>query len=333
MAIEVSGLTKDYRTPVKQPGMRGAIRHLFDSKYEVKRVVDSVSFHVDAGEAVAYIGPNGAGKSTTVKMMTGILHPTAGSISINGVDPYKDRIKNAYNIGVVFGQRTQLWWDIPIEESFRLLKDIYDIPEGTYSENIALFTEVFGLSEFISRPARHLSLGQRMRADLAASLLHNPPILFLDEPTIGLDITIKENMRELIRRINLERGTTVILTSHDLQDVEDLCRRVIVIDGGKLICDAGFDELKARFAQGRTIRVKLARPTEIEDLKLSEHPSLSAAVSGDSQFDITFPHDRYTAIEIVGIVSAHAEITDFELSEPDIKTVIERIYRSELAVS
>ena len=229
--ISVRKLTKEFKIPVKPPGMKGAIRHLIRGEYKVKVAVESVDFSIEQGEAVAYIGPNGAGKSTTIKMLTGILKPTSGEILVNGIDPQKHRIQNAKNIGVVFGQRTQLWWDIPVEESFALLKNIYEVPDAVYNENLKLFNEIFGLSEFIGRSARKLSLGQRMRADLAAALLHNPSTVFLDEPTIGLDIGTKEAMRELIQRINREKGVTIILTSHDLKDVEDICRRIIVIDG------------------------------------------------------------------------------------------------------
>ena len=197
--IEAKELTKEFLIPVKQPGMRGAIRQLIHGEYQRKVAVDHVNLKVEQGEAVAYIGPNGAGKSTTIKMLTGILKPSSGEILINGRDPQKNRIQNAKNIGVVFGQRSQLWWDIPVEESFLLLKNIYEISDKVYRENLKLFNDIFGLQEFVGRTARKLSLGQRMKADLAAALLHNPSIVFLDEPTIGLDIGTKEAMRELIQ--------------------------------------------------------------------------------------------------------------------------------------
>lgn len=200
--IEVQALSKSYRNTIKEPGVKGAFKHLIHPKYEDKVAVSHVSFTVERGEKVAYIGSNGAGKSTTIKMLTGILLPTSGKISVNGLDPHKNRIENTKNIGVVFGQRTQLWWDIPIIESFKLLKDIYEIPGPMYKKNLEIFCDILGMEQFIHQPARKLSLGQRMRADIAASLLHNPPILYLDEPTIGLDVAVKEKVHEFLNYIN-----------------------------------------------------------------------------------------------------------------------------------
>ena len=327
--IEAINLTKEFKTPLKKPGLAGAIRHLFHGEYKKKLAVDHVNFSIEPGEAVAYIGPNGAGKSTTIKMLTGILKPTSGEVRIDGIDPQKNRIQNAKNIGVVFGQRTQLWWDIPIEESFILLKNIYEIPDSVYRENLTLFHEIFGLSEFIGQPARRLSLGQRMRADLAAALLHNPSTIFLDEPTIGLDIVTKESMRELIQRINRERGVTVILTSHDLKDVENICRRIVVIDKGQILCDKQIDQLTQEYSMNRGIKITLSQGApELPKLLKTQKGISHVSMENASTLSIDFSPELHTAFDIVKEVNSHAQIQDFQLTEPSIEHMIEVIYRS-----
>ena len=235
--IEVENLKKEYRLPVKKEGTLGALRHLVKPSYELKQAVKGISFQIREGESVAFLGANGAGKSTTIKMMTGILKPTAGRVSILGKDPFRKRMENAGQIGVVFGQKTQLWWDIPICETFRLLKDIYQIPEELYHRNLDSFTELLGLEEFLHQPARKLSLGQRVRADLAAALLHEPPVLFLDEPTIGLDVAVKQRIYDFLRSVHKEKKTTILLTSHDLKDLETLCGRLIILERGEILFD------------------------------------------------------------------------------------------------
>lgn len=332
MSIEVTDLTKVFRLPSHAPGLKGALKHIVKPQYTEKKAVDKVSFTIRDGESVAYIGPNGAGKSTTIKMLTGILYASDGQVLVEGIDPFQDRMGNARNIGVVFGQRTQLWWDIPVEESFRLLKDIYEIPDAVYRDNIALFTEIFGLGEFIQRTARRLSLGQRMRADLAASLLHNPKVLYLDEPTIGLDITVKENMRQFIRRINKERGTTVILTSHDLQDIEDICERVIVIDEGRIVTDVATHKLQEMYAHDRGVRAVLKRPDPQVIRKLSEDSKLHVAENDAHTITAMFNINDYTAYEVIHKIGQLTDISDITVIEPDIKQVIEKVYRSELVV-
>ena len=324
--IEAYDLTKEFRIPVKQPGLAGAIRHLFHGEYTTKMAVDRVNFSIEQGEAVAYIGPNGAGKSTTIKMLTGILKPTSGRVLVNGVDPQKERIRNTKNIGVVFGQRTQLWWDIPVEESLTLLKNIYEVPDTVYQENMKLFNEIFGLGEFIGRPARRLSLGQRMRADLAAALLHNPSTIFLDEPTIGLDVGTKEAMRELIQKINRERGVTVILTSHDLKDVEDICRRIIVIDDGVVVCDKAIDQLTREYAMDRGIRITLESAGTGLLEKLQGLSGITYLDMPDAYtVEIDFKQDAHTAFDLVRQVDQYARIRDFQLKEPSIERVIKKI--------
>lgn len=254
--IEVNHISKEFVSPKKYPGLKGAIKGLFSKEKVIKKAVDDISFQIQDGEIVGYIGSNGAGKSTTIKMMTGILTPTTGNCIVNGVDPNKKRKENAQNIGVVFGQRTQLWWDLPLSESFTILKEIYNVSEEEYKKQMEFLNEVLELSEFFDRPVRNLSLGQRMRADLGAALLHNPKVLYLDEPTIGLDVLVKDNIRKAIKEINEKYHTTVILTTHDIGDIEELCDRIIIIDEGKKIYDGGIEELKASYDSDLTEIVK-----------------------------------------------------------------------------
>src|ERR1041384_3676300 len=228
--VEAESLTKDFRTFQRKEGIRGAIENLFVREYKTVRAVDSVSFVIRPGEMVGYIGPNGAGKSTTVKMLTGILEPTSGVITVNGFIPYRDRTHYTRTIGVVFGQRTQLWWDIAVSESFRLLKRIYEVSDADYDARLQIFDRVLEIKRYLNTPVRKLSLGERMRCDLAASLIHNPPLLFLDEPTIGLDVVAKTNVRQFLKEVNQQFGTTMLLTTHDLTDIEELCKRLMIID-------------------------------------------------------------------------------------------------------
>lgn len=251
--IQVEHIVKEFVSPKKYPGLKGAIKGLFSMEKVHKMAVDNISFMIDEGEIVGYIGSNGAGKSTTIKMMTGILKPTKGRCLINGIDPSKDRMANAANIGVVFGQRTQLWWDLPLSESYTILKEIYNVPDEDYKERIDFLNQVLDLPDFFDKPVRTLSLGQRMRADLGAALIHNPKVLYLDEPTIGLDLVVKDKIREAIREINEKYQTTVILTTHDIGDIEELCSRIIVIDEGKKIYDGGLADLKETYGTRRRV--------------------------------------------------------------------------------
>ena len=247
--IEVKDLRKEFKKPIRGEGISGMIKTLFSRKYEVKEAVKGINFEIKEGEMVGYIGSNGAGKSTTIKMMCGILNPTGGKVLIDGMEPYKKRKQVAQNIGVVFGQKTQLWWDIQLIESFKVLKEIYQISDEDYKERMEFLESVLGLSDFLKQPVRTLSLGQRMRADLAASLLHNPKVLFLDEPTIGLDVLVKEKIREAIKEMNKKYNTTVILTTHDMADIENLCNRIIIIDEGNVIYDGDLLSIKNKFGE------------------------------------------------------------------------------------
>lgn len=259
--IELSHIQKTFRVARRSAGMREAAKALFCREYTEVKALNDVSFTVGDGEMVGYIGPNGAGKSSTIKVMSGILTPDAGSCVIDGCVPWRDRTKHVANIGVVFGQRSQLWWDVPVIDSFELIRDIYRVDAPTYRASLDELTELLDLAQILRTPTRQLSLGQRMRCEIAASLIHRPRILFLDEPTIGLDAVSKLAVRDFIRRINRERGTTVILTTHDMQDIEALTERIILIGRGKILLDGALDELKARNSAVRQITVVYAPGT------------------------------------------------------------------------
>lgn len=324
--IEVNSLCKNYRIADKKPGLSGMLKHFVAPQYHIKEAVKDINFTIEKGESVAYIGANGAGKSTTIKMLTGILKPTSGNICINGLEPYKNRIKSTKNIGVVFGQRTQLWWDIPIRESFAMLKEIYEIPNFVYADNIKYFGEILGVAEFMGYPARKLSLGQRMRADIVASLLHNPPILYLDEPTIGLDVVVKERVCEFLKKVNKERGTTILLTSHDLDDIEKVCSRIIVIDQGKKIFDGDVSLLKRTYAYNRCIVVKTVQNLPKENKICSELPNITIEKKDSSVYEISFNQDEYSAYDIIQKLSGYLQIIDFSLQEPSVEQVVKKIY-------
>ena len=257
--IQVELLTKVYRSSQRREGLTGAVLDLFKRRYRTIRAVDSINFSIERGEMVGYIGANGAGKSTTIKMLTGILTPTSGTMALNGLDPRRNRYAHARQIGVVFGQRTQLWWDLAVIEAFNLLQKIYEIPQPLYRQRLDRFIEVLDISEQLHQPVRKLSLGQRMKCDLCASLLHNPPLLFLDEPTIGLDVAVKERIRRFIREVNREEQSTVMLTTHDLTDIEELCPRLIIIDAGKILYDGPTAEIKDRFGRRRRVVLSFKR--------------------------------------------------------------------------
>jgi ABC-2 type transport system ATP-binding protein len=298
------------------------VKSLVKREHIKKEAVKDISFSIGEGEMVGYIGPNGAGKSTTIKMLTGILVPSSGSVMVNGIIPYENRQENAKNIGVVFGQRTQLWWDLPTIESFELLKEIYQVSAKRYKENMDTFTEILGLDEFLNTPVRQLSLGQRMRADIAASLLHDPPILFLDEPTIGLDVIAKEKMRTFIKEINNERKITVILTTHDMEDIEKLCERMILIDHGQKVYDGEIAVVKERFGKTRTLIVDLEESSHSLQLKGGEVFKEEA-----SRFWIRFNRDEVSASELIAQITETHNIKDLTVEEPAIESIISRIYQ------
>ena len=252
-SIAVKNLYKKYKISQRQEGFTGMVKYLFHPQYKEKEAVKGISFSIQQGECVAFLGANGAGKSTTIKMLTGIMKPTDGKIFIMGNEPCRERIRNARNIGVVFGQKTQLWWDIPVKDSFELLHSIYEIPDNVYEENLNLFKKILELEEFMDQPARKLSLGQRVRADIAAALLHDPPVLFLDEPTIGLDVAVKQKVYQFLQYINKEKRTTILLTSHDLKDMEWLCRRLIILEKGEILFDDEITKIFDDYPEAATL--------------------------------------------------------------------------------
>jgi ABC-2 type transport system ATP-binding protein len=311
--IELDGVEKTFSVRVK----RGRLRR---ERREV-RAVDGISFRIEPGELVGYVGPNGAGKSTTVKMLTGILVPSGGRISVAGLDPSRRRIQLARRIGVVFGQRVQLWWDLPLRDSFELLRHIYRVPSDRWRANLDRFTEVLELEPFLETPVRQLSLGQRMRGELTAAMLHDPEILFLDEPTIGLDVVAKARVREFLAEINREREVTVLLTTHDLADIERLCSRLLIIDHGRVIYDGTIERLIERYGEERTLVVDLeepAPPLELDGARV-------VRVEGPRQW-LRFRRDEVTAARLTAAVAERAPLVDLTVEEPDIEEVVRRIY-------
>ena len=319
--IETRDLRKVFRSVKRQAGAFGALRTLFSRDFEEREAVGGVTMSLEAGELVGYIGPNGAGKSTTIKMLTGILVPTSGDVRVAGIVPWERRKENARNIGVVFGQRSQLYWDLPLIESFELLRAIYSVPQDAYRRNLDEFVELLEMQEFLRTPVRQLSLGQRMRGDFAAALLHGPAIVYLDEPTIGLDVVAKEAIRNFIARINSERGTTVILTTHDLADVERLCRRIVLIDHGKLIYDGDVEGIKGEYGRFRTLIVHFGEPVERPVLDGAELETADGTSA-------TFKFDRNVqrADILVRQASERYRVEDVTIEEPDLESIIRRIY-------
>ena len=327
--IKVENLSKEFKVSKKYPGFKGALKTFFSNEYTIKKAVDNISFHINKGEIVGYIGANGAGKSTTIKMMTGILVPTDGKIIVDGIVPFKNRKENSKNIGVVFGQKTQLWWDLPISETFSLLKNIYDINYYDYNKRLEFLNETLEMEEFMMRPVRTLSLGQRMRADLAASLIHNPKILYLDEPTIGLDVIVKENVRKAIKKINDEFGTTIILTTHDLADIEELCDRIIVIDEGKKIYDGDLSKLKLSYGYMTSLNIQMEDSNF--NINLNDEFNLSkdelTIVVENKNLKIFFNKNKISHVDILDFLIKKYKIKDFSVSETSIEDIVKKLYR------
>jgi len=319
--IRTHDLRKTFRTPKRRPGVGGALLTLFSREYEDKVAVRDVTMELEAGELVGYIGPNGAGKSTTIKMLTGILVPTSGTIEVSGLVPYERRNENARNIGVVFGQRSQLYWDLPLIESFELLRAIYSIPRDRYERNVRRFKEMLEMEPFLRTPVRQLSLGQRMRGDFAAAMLHDPRIVYLDEPTIGLDVVAKEAIREFVRHINQDHGTTIILTTHDLADVERLCRRIILIDKGTIIYDGGVEHIKEQYGTHRTLILTLTEPHPNPVLEGAEIESNDRGL-----VRYRFDRRRVRADQLIREATQRYELRDVSIEEPDLESIIRRIY-------
>ena len=324
--IKVKELSKVFKIPKKEPGLGGAVRGLFNPKYEDKTAVDRISFQVDAGEIVGYIGVNGAGKSTTIKMLTGVLMPTGGSVKVLGRDPHKQRVDNARDIGVVFGQRTQLWWDLALIESLNLIAKIYNVHPVKYKLMLDQFTETLELDELLKVPVRNMSLGQKMRSELAAALIHEPKVVYLDEPTIGLDLIVKERIRDFIKEQCIAKGMTVILTTHDLGDIEELCQRVIIIDDGRIIYDGPIVTIKKQFGKFREITFETLGAANSLNL-----PDGAEVLSKDDRkVQIRFDRTLSTASKVAGSIMSQIEVTDFSLSEPDLGGIVKQIYNGAL---
>jgi ABC-2 type transport system ATP-binding protein len=320
--IETRELRKVFRSINRTPGAGGALKTLFSRAYVDKVAVTGVTMSLDAGELVGYIGPNGAGKSTTIKMLTGILVPTSGEVRVAGIVPSEKRSENARNIGVVFGQRSQLYWDLPLIESFELLRAIYGISAERYRANIDYFIELLEMGEFLQTPVRQLSLGQRMRGDFAAAMLHDPKVVFLDEPTIGLDVVAKESIRTFIADINKQRGTTFILTTHDLADVEKLCRRIVLIDRGTLIFDGAIETLRDQYGTHRTLVVELCETESAVEMDGTE-----AELTGPTTARFRFDRRTTSVEQLIRRVADRYCVSDISIEEPELESIIRRIYR------
>ncbi len=324
--ISARGLTKTFWRRNQRKGMFGAMRGLVDRGGTSVTAVDAVSFEIPAGEIVGYIGPNGAGKSTTIKMLTGILVPSDGEVNVAGHTPWEERRQLARRIGVVFGQRTQLWWDLPLSESLELLRYMYKVPEERFRQNLDRATDLLELGPFWNTPVRQLSLGQRMRGDLAAALLHEPPILYLDEPTIGLDLVAKSRIREYLAELNRETGVTILLTTHDLADIERLCKRIIVIDHGRIVHDGDLARLRAQFSNIRQLTLDF---DEVPNLSsFDQTPDIPLINQNGPRIKVAFDRHRRSAPEVLTIMGRFGMIRDMSIEDPAIEDVIQDLYAS-----
>ena len=319
--ITVEHISKSFRVARRSGGMKEAVKALWKRQYDTVRALDDISFAIGDGEMVGYIGPNGAGKSSTIKVLSGILTPDGGRCEIDGRCPWKDRTRHVREIGVVFGQRSQLWWDVPVIDSFELLRDIYRVPQAEYRRNLDELVELLNLAQIVKTPTRQLSLGQRMRCEIAASLLHSPKILFLDEPTIGLDAVSKLAVRSFIRELNQRRGTTVLLTTHDMQDIEALASRVILIGKGKILLDGALESLKKQFSGGKILRIEYQGSTpELPD-------GLCWQEKGENHGVLLLTPELLSVSEAISSLSAQVELRDVSVEETPIDEIVANLYR------
>lgn len=319
--IELKNINKTFKVVKKTSGAKEAFKAMFHREYKEIEALKNLSLKVNEGEIVGYIGPNGAGKSTSIKVMSGILTPDSGECSIMGYTPWKDRRRYVKNIGVVFGQRSQLWWDVPVMDSFLLLKDIYNVPEKTFRENVDMLTEMLNLNEFINQPLRQLSLGQKMRAEIAGSLLHNPQLLFLDEPTIGLDAITKLSVRNFIKTINKEKGTTIMLTTHDMNDIDAITDRVVLIGKGRILYDGSFEQIKKKYGNNKTLTVSFeneAEPIEISGAVLTKIDRNQATYTVDT--------GTVSIAEIINRLSEKTQLTDVDVKSQAIEEIVASLY-------
>ena len=326
--IELTNVTKEFKVLNRHEGLKGTFKDLFSRDYKIVRAVDNISLNVKQGEIVGFLGPNGAGKSTTIKMMTGVLKPSSGSLMVNNRIPFKERTANSQEIGVVFGQRSQLWWALPLIESFKLLKDIYQIDDASYNEMMELYASLVDLEPLLHKPVRQMSLGQRTLSDILAAFLHNPKVVFLDEPTIGLDVAMKSKIRELILELNHKRNTTVILTTHDMGDVDALCQRIVIIDKGKMLYNDDIEKLRSFFGAYRTLKVRpKGNLSDITANICDELMEYGVKVTCDDEWiSILVNEDNAKVLDILSIVRDKHTIKDMQLEEISTEEVIKKIY-------
>ncbi len=329
VVINVKDLRKEFSVDVSGKGFVGTIKALFHRKRRKITAVDGINFQISRGEFVGYVGENGAGKSTTIKMLTGILVPSSGVAEVNGIVPYDNRKKNAAKIGVVFGQRTQLWWDLPVRESFEILRVIFRVSKPDFNHQMGRLEKALDLKPLLKMPVRKLSLGQRVRCDIAASLIHNPPVLFLDEPTIGLDVLIKETIRNFLTEINREEGTTIILTTHDMNDIEQLCKRLIILEEGKIMFDGETGFLKQKFVHEKVIEVEFYE----DDCVMQGIPGVTVVREQGCKKWLTFDSDGSGIGEVIGIIASQYKIKDISVKEPSVESIIRNIYDNRIKLS
>ena len=324
--IEIKNVTKEFKVLNRREGLKGSIRDLFSRDYKTVRAVDNITMDIAQGEIVGYLGPNGAGKSTTIKMMTGVLEPTSGEIIVSGREPYRHRSENAQQIGVVFGQRTQLWWALPLVESFRLLKDIYCISDKAYNDMIELYSSLVDIEPLLHKTVRQMSLGQRTLSDILAAFLHDPKIVFLDEPTIGLDVSMKSKIRTLIHALNKEKNTTVILTTHDMGDVDALCRRIVIIDKGKMLYDNDIEHLKGFFGSYRTLKVRMDGDLKAYADEIGKKMPQFSVSADDEWVSVLVDEEKAKVLDVLGTLRDSYNIRDMKLEEISTEEVIRKIY-------
>lgn len=338
--ISLSHVSKEFKVLNRREGLKGSLKDLFSRDYKIIKAVDDVSLNIGKGEIVGYLGPNGAGKSTTIKMMTGVLEPTSGEILVNGRVPYRNRSANAQEIGVVFGQRSQLWWSLPVIESFKILKDIYQVSEKNFQNMMELYAKLVDIEGLLHKPVRQMSLGQRTLSDILAAFLHNPGVVFLDEPTIGLDVSMKSKIRDLIKALNQEKETTVILTTHDMGDVDALCKRIVIIDKGKMLYDNTIEHLRSFFGAYRTLKLRLEEDSSVTEEELakmaaeletaikqefSEAKSLSVSTE-EEWISILINEDEIELMKVMNFMIDKKKISDMKLEEISTEAVIKNIY-------
>jgi ABC-2 type transport system ATP-binding protein len=320
--IQVKNLEKEYKTHVRGQGLINAFRSLIRRKSQIKKALKGITFDIQKGEIVGFIGPNGAGKSTTIKTLAGVLYPSSGFVRVLGYIPWKDRVKYVKNIGVVFGQKTQLWWDIPAIDTFYLHKDIYDIPEKQFKRRLKDMIKIMDVEEVVKTPVRDLSLGERMKCQIIAALLHNPKLVFLDEPSIGLDVIAKDRLREFIKKVNRRYRTTFLVTTHDMQDIEKLCKRIIIINFGEIIYDGPLDKIKKKFISTKVINAKYISPFKRFKLK-----GCKVLYKKKYELKIQVSTEKIKVKEVINYLLSNYDIADIIIEDPPIEQIIQKIYR------